>query len=128
MGRRHSRGRHPALIEHIDNVDAVSPPGHTGTVNRRLVGPDFCDGFEMILGSIAPGGEASRHRHEREHQALYVLEGAAVVALGDDDPVLCRPGTVIRIPPGLDHRIVCASDTPLKLIVLYSPPLAARER
>ncbi len=128
MGRRHDRGRNPALIEHIDDLRAYSPPGHTGTVNRRLVGPDFCDSFEMILGSIAPGGEALRHRHERELQVIYILEGEAEVTLGGDDPVLCRPGTVIRIPPGLDHRIVGASDTPLKLIVLYSPPLAAAER
>ncbi len=77
MGRRHDRGRNPARIEHIDDLDAYSPPGHTGTVNRRRVGPDFCDSFEMILGSIAPGGEALRHRHERQHQVLYILEGEA---------------------------------------------------
>ncbi len=91
----------------------------------RLVDRDFRGAFEMILGAIAPGGEAERHRHERESQILYVLEGHAEIELGEDAPVRCGPGTVIRIPPGLDHRIVSVGETPLESIVIYSPPLAA---
>ncbi|MFQ5955082.1 MAG: cupin domain-containing protein [Kiloniellales bacterium] len=126
MGQQNHRGRKPVLIEHVDDLGAYAPPGHTGTVNRRLVGPEFCGRFELILGTVAPGGEAMRHHHEREHQVLYILEGEAEVTLGDDQPVRCRPGTVIRIPPGLDHRVVCAGTVPVEVIVLYSPPLAKR--
>ncbi len=120
--------RQEPLIQHKGDLGTYSPSGHTGTVNVPLVNREFCGAFEMILGSIAPGGEAARHHHEREHQVIFVLEGGAEIELGDHAPVVCGPGTVIRIPPGLDHRIVSVGATALELIVLYSPPLAAAGR
>ncbi len=127
MGEQHDAGRRGALIQNTDDLGTYSPPGHTGTVNVSLVDRDFCGAFEMILGAIAPGGVAERHHHEREHQVLYILEGHAEIELGEDAPVRCGRGRVIRIPPGHDHRIVSVGDTPLKLIVIYSPPLAAAQ-
>src|ERR1700674_1572466 len=92
------------LIQHVSELPAYSPPAHHGTVNRRLVGREFGAGFEMILGQVAPGGEASRHYHVEATQVVYILKGAAMVALGEDEPQHCGPGTVIRIPPGLAHE------------------------
>ena len=86
------------LIQHVSELPAYSPPAHSGTVNRRLVGREFGAGFEMVLGQVAPGGEASRHYHVDEAQIVYILKGEADVALGDELPRRCGPGTVIRIP------------------------------
>src|SRR6476646_5592113 len=102
-----------SLIQHISDLPAYSPPAHSGTVNRRLVGREFGAGFEMILGRVAPGGEASRHYHVDEAQVVYILKGEADVALGDDKPRRCGPGTVIRIPKGLTHQVVTAGDQAL---------------
>ncbi len=33
----------------------MQPPGHAGTVNRRLVDKAFCGAFEMVHGTIDPG-------------------------------------------------------------------------
>ena len=112
-----------ALIQHVSELTAYSPPAHTGTVNRRLVGREFGAGFEMILGHVAPGGEASRHYHVDETQIVYILKGEADVALGDDPPRRCGPGTVIRIPKGLAHEVVTVGDQALEYLVLYAPPL-----
>lgn len=114
------------LIARQDELKRYSPPGHAGTVNVRLVEKDFCGAFEMVHGTIAPGGEAHRHAHEREHQVIYVLEGEADVELGAEPPTRCGPGAAIRIPPKLEHRVVNVGAVPLKLIVLYSPPLPPR--
>ena len=111
------------LIQHVSDLPAYSPPAHLGTVNRRLVGHEFGAGFEMILGRVAPGGEASRHYHVEEAQIVYILRGEADVALGDDAPRRVGPGTVIRIPKGLLHEIVTAGDEALECLVLYAPPL-----
>ena len=111
------------LIQHVSELPAYSPPAHSGTVNRRLVGREFGAGFEMILGRIAPGGEASRHYHVAEAQIIYILQGEADVALGEAAPRRVGPGTVIRIPKGLVHEIVTAGETPLEVLVLYAPPL-----
>lgn len=113
-------------IARQEELSRYSPPGHAGTVNVRLVEKDFCGAFEMIHGTIEPGGEAERHAHEREHQVIYVLEGEAEVELADEPAARCSPGAVIRIPPKLAHRVVNVGAVPLKLIVLYSPPLLPR--
>ena len=84
-------GRNDRLIQHISELPAYSPPAHSGTVNRRLVGREFGAGFEMILGQVAPGGEASRHYHVEEAQIVYILKGEADVALGEDAPRRCGP-------------------------------------
>jgi quercetin dioxygenase-like cupin family protein len=114
------------LIESIADLPLYEPPGHSGTRNRRLTDRTFCPGFELVQGEVAPGGEAERHHHRDEHQAMVVLEGQCLVALGDDAPRRCGPGTVVRIPPGLDHHVLNDGDGPLKVMIVYSPPLPAR--
>lgn len=114
-------------IVHADDLPAYAPPGHTGTRNVRLVGPDFCGRFEMVLGRLEPGGLAEAHAHEDHHQVVYILAGEGEVRLGGDPAVTCGPGTVIRIPPGLVHEVRVVGSVPLELIVLYSPPLPPRD-
>ena len=113
------------LIQHVSDLPAYSPPAHSGTVNRRLVEGGFGAGFEMILGHIAPGGEASRHYHLAESQVVYILAGEAMVALGDAPAQRCGPGTIVRIPPGLAHEVVAVGEAALECLVLYAPPLRA---
>ncbi len=115
------------LIRNQDDIPAYIPPGHEGTVNIRLVEKDFCGAFEMNLGTVQPGGEASPHFHDNEYQVIYVLEGVAEVVLGDDAPVDCGPGAVIEIPPKLRHAVYVKGAKPLKALILYSPPLPPRE-
>ena len=110
-------------IQHVSELPTYSPPAHSGTVNRRLVGPEFGAGFEMILGQVAPGGEASRHYHVEEAQVVYILQGEADIALGEEPPRRVGPGTVVRIPKGLTHEIVTVGETTLECLVLYAPPL-----
>lgn len=114
------------LIEMLEEIPAYSPPGHSGTVNRRLVDRSFSGHFEMILGEIAPGGVAERHAHDVESQTVYVLAGEAEAALGEEPPRRCGPGTVIRLPRGLAHEIRSVGREALRMIIVYSPPLLPR--
>ncbi len=114
----------PLLIETLSDLPAYSPPAHSGTVNRRLLGREFGAGCEMILGRIEPGGQASPHFHRNEAQIVYILKGEALVRLGEEGERRCGPGTVIRIPPGLVHEVKVVSQEVLEVIVLYAPPLA----
>ena len=115
-----------ASIRNLADFKRYSPPGHTGTSNRRLVDKAFCGAFEMVHGTIDPGCGAERHRHETEAQVCYVLDGVMEVTFDDDPPVQCGPGAVVEIPPKVDHLIVNRGDTPLQLLVLYSSPLPPR--
>lgn len=114
------------LIETLAEIPTYSPPGHSDTVNRRLIDRAFCGHFEMILGEIAPGGLAERHAHDVEDQAIYILSGEAEVSLGDHAARRCGTGTIIRVPRGLPHEVRSVGSETLKLIVIYSPPLLPR--
>ncbi len=111
------------VIEHISEMPSYAPPGHSGTSNVRLVDRAFAGGYELVLGTIEPGGTATRHHHETESQAMYVIAGRARVALGDTPLETHGPGTIFRIPPGLDHVVESLGPEPLRLLIVYSPPL-----
>lgn len=115
------------LICNKADLEAYSPPGHGGTVNVRLFDKSFCPNFEMVLGVIEPGGAADKHHHETEHQAMYVLAGVAEVTLGEEEPVSCGPGTVIQLPPKVDHHVLSVGPESLQLMIVYSPPLQKRD-
>ena len=119
--------KHAELIVQQNDLEQFAPPGHGGTVNVRLADKEFCDAFEMLLGTVKPGGEAEPHSHDVEHQIIYILKGQAEVTLGDDPMVICGPGTVIRIPPKLEHGIVAVGEEDYQCVIIYSPPLPKRD-
>ena len=112
------------LIATEDKMKPYSPPKHKLTVNRRLIGGDGVpsERVELILGELSPGGEAERHSHTGSEQILYVLDGRCrVEALGQER--VLEPGTAVRFPEGLEHRIVVLDEKTLRCIVIYSPPI-----
>ncbi len=113
-------------IDHMDSRQKYAPPDHAGTVNVRLTDKTFCENFELVLGRVQVGGKAFTHHHKDEHQAIYVVSGCAMVTLGTEEPVECGPGTVIRLPPLLDHHVLAVGDEPFEAIIIYSPPLPKR--
>lgn len=113
------------LIENLADLPAYVPPGHSGTSNAHLVLNETTGGrFEMVHGTLAPGGHAARHSHAEAFQAMYVMGGAAKVTLGDAAPQRCGPGDIVRIPPGLDHEVTSLGPDPLRLVIVYSPPIS----
>ncbi len=112
------------VVEHISDMPTYVPPGHGGTHNVRLVDGGFAGDYELVLGTVEPGGVAERHSHDKETQAMYVIEGRAKVALGDDPPQTYGPGTIFRIPPRLNHEVESLGPEPLRVLIVYSPPLA----
>ena len=111
-------------IDHLDTLARYEPAGHWGTQNARLVHHPTAGGYEMILGTMTADGGAERHRHDHNHQTMFILEGEALIELGDAPARRCPAGSVIEIPPGLAHRIAAGGDGTLRFLVVFSPPLA----
>lgn len=110
-------------VLYLDEIETYSPPLHSGTLNRRLVPAELGAGFEMAHGTIEPGGTASRHQHETEWQVFMLLEGEGRLELGTEPPLTITAGAIVRIPPRTPHLFEVTGDRPVKLIVIYSPPL-----
>jgi quercetin dioxygenase-like cupin family protein len=94
----------PPRIVHPDTLPSYSPPGHGGTVNRRLVEASLGAGLEMVLGEVAAGGAAHPHSHDTAWQIVMVIEGFLEHSEPGLPPQRCGPGRVIRIPPQCVRR------------------------
>lgn len=107
----------------VKDVEPYSPPGHTGTVNWRLIGEGSIKStrVEIVLGQISRGGEAMPHAHDEQEQFIFVLAGEGIIVSDGDEKKLCG-GSLAYIPVGVEHSIIAQSDH-LKIMIIYSPPL-----
>jgi quercetin dioxygenase-like cupin family protein len=105
------------------DVPAYSPANHSGTVNRRLIGPETvgAKNLEVVLGVIDTGRGALPHAHPGIEQVCYLLEGAATAEVAGERFEL-RPGDACYFPADTMHRLTVTSETPAKLLVIYTPP------
>ena len=114
------------FVTRLSDVSPYSLPGHSKTTNYQLLGPgpSGSDRFEIVLGKIESGGQADPHAHEEIEQAVFVLEGRAVVEIEGRQEVV-GPNDFIYFPEGIRHRITTLEGPPLRLLIVYSPPLSA---
>ena len=113
----------PRYFVHPADVNPYSPANHTGTSNRRLIGPENVGArnIELVLGVIAKGHGALPHRHPGIEQVCYLLEGRARAEVGGEVCEL-EPGDCCYFPPDVAHVFTVTSDQPAKVLVVYSPP------
>ena len=111
-------------ITHLKDLVAYIPPGHSRTTNYRLLGPGpgGSDRLEVILGQIEYRGQADPHVHPDLEQAFFVLEGKAVVEIAGQAEVV-GPDDFVYLPPAAPHRITPLEGSPLRILIIYSPPL-----
>ena len=104
-------------------VNAYHPANHTGTTNYRLIGPETVGArnVEVVLGIIEKGKGALPHSHPGIEQVCYMLEGRAYAEVGGQARDL-GPGDCCFFPAGARHTFTVTSDTPARVLVIYSPP------
>ena len=107
-------------------LPTYSPPKHSWTTNRRLLGPgpSGSSTMEVILGELEYGGQADPHVHQDLEQAFFILQGQAEVEI-DGEKAVVGPEDFIFLPPGTVHRVTPMKGPPLRLLIIYSPPLSS---
>jgi quercetin dioxygenase-like cupin family protein len=110
-------------------VPGYHPANHTGTTNRRLIGPETvgAKGVEVVIGTIEKGKGAAPHAHPGIEQVCYMLEGTAVAEVGGERCEL-GPGDACYFPPDAMHVFTVTSETPVKVMVVYTPPYGENPR
>ena len=71
---------------------------------------------ELTLG---PGRALPGHHHAALVDVFYCLEGWLVVDMGGEEHEL-RPGGVITVPPGTDHRPRNAGKAPVRFLLIQA--------
>jgi quercetin dioxygenase-like cupin family protein len=104
-------------------VQPYSPANHTGTVNRRLIGPETVGAkqVEVVLGVVDKGKGALRHSHPGIEQVCYLLEGRARAEVAGETMEL-GPGDCCFFPADVPHVFTVTSEKPARVLVIYAPP------
>ena len=113
----------PKFCVNAESVRPYSPANHTGTVNRRLIGPETVGAkqLEVLLGVVEKGKGAQPHSHPGIEQVCYMLEGRARAEV-DGQVMDLGPGDCCFFPAGAPHVFTVTSDEPVKVLVIYAPP------
>jgi mannose-6-phosphate isomerase-like protein (cupin superfamily) len=87
----------------------------------KIEGAEAGERFSVVHHPLAPRALAAPlHRHSREDEYSYVLEGTLGALLGDE-VVTAEPGTWVFKPRNQWHTFWNAGDTPCEIIEIISP-------
>ncbi len=68
---------------------------------------------------VLRAGESDPQRPHREDEIYYVTSGRGVMRVGSEDrPV--EAGTIVYVPPGVDHRFHSIAEE-LRVLVVFAP-------
>jgi mannose-6-phosphate isomerase-like protein (cupin superfamily) len=109
----------PRVVGPHDGDIHTDPEGRT---DRFLIDTeDSGGGFSLVEHTLAPKVLAAPlHRHSREDEYSFVLEGRLGALLGEDE-VFAEAGTLVYKPRGQWHTFWNAGDTPVRLLEIISP-------
>lgn len=109
----------PRVVGPHDGLTMRDPEGRT---DRFLIDTeDSGGGFSLVEHTLAARTLAAPlHRHTREDEYSFVLEGRLGALLGEDE-VFAEAGTLVYKPRGQWHTFWNAGDTPVRLLEIISP-------
>jgi quercetin dioxygenase-like cupin family protein len=109
-------------------IPKVVPPGagkalHVlGDVVTSLVaGAETGGAYAVQQQATHPGGGPPLHRHSREDEGFFVLEGQYEFRVGEQT-FRAGPSTFVFGPRGIPHTFKCVGPGPGKIQVIISPP------
>ncbi|MGE5274711.1 MAG: cupin domain-containing protein [Verrucomicrobiota bacterium] len=111
----------------VVGVKVVSPDdgreGFLGSIGVRFLldGVDADERFSLVEHPMSPRALAAPlHRHTREDEYSFVLQGRMGALLGDD-VVEAGPGDLVFKPRGQWHTFWNVGDEPCRILELISP-------
>src|SRR5580765_4573029 len=97
--------------------------GFLGSIGVRFMidGEDSGGGFSLVEHPMSARALAARlHRHTREDEYSYVLEGRVGALLGDE-VLVAGPGDLVFKPRNQWHTFWNAGDEPARILEIISP-------
>jgi mannose-6-phosphate isomerase-like protein (cupin superfamily) len=97
--------------------------GFLGSIGVRFMidGNESDERFSLVEHPMSPRALAAPlHRHNREDEYTFVLEGSVGALLGDE-VVVAKPGDLVYKPRGQWHTFWNAGDTTARILEIISP-------
>ena len=76
---------------------------------------------QTAVMTIAPGEDGGPAETHRADQIVYVIEGEAVITVGEEER-RTGPGGLVLIPAGARHHVRNPGREPLFFLTVYAPP------
>jgi quercetin dioxygenase-like cupin family protein len=110
--------------EHQDGQTGAQQNGFSGVTRKVLEHLSLPgDRRELFVVEVTypPGGVAPLHRHP-VGGVIYIVEGEAESAYGDDRPRRYRAGETLQDQAGTPHTFFrnCDSERPLRFLTIYA--------
>lgn len=115
-----------ALVDSTDAVVFREPGTGRGTwamgslFEHLLEAPPGSDRPGVALVTQPPGVATPLHRHTRESEAFYLLEGRMTYRAGEQEYEL-HPGCFIHLPLGVPHAFRIRGDEPARFLAIVAP-------
>jgi quercetin dioxygenase-like cupin family protein len=97
--------------------------GFLGSIGVRFMidGDETDQGFSLVEHPMSPRGLAAPlHRHTREDEYTFVLEGKVGALLGDE-VLVAEPGDLVWKPRNQWHTFWNAGDEPARILEIIAP-------
>lgn len=113
------------MTEAESRAYVVEPEGGTAIaflgalMVQKATGRETANRFDLLDQRVPPGYAPPRHRHGREDEAWYVLEGDATFYCGDD-VFAAEAGAFVFLPQGVEHAFKVGSSG-ARLLTLTAP-------
>ena len=110
----------------LDAVDFrwEQPPEHVNTaLSKVLLNPESVPGatFDFRISRYLVSGRVDTHSHEYAEQLYYILSGTGL-ATSEGVRHRLAAGTVLYMPPGVDHAIENTGDKDLVFAIVTTRP------
>ena len=108
---------------HVSTLRTLEPfTTKDGSEIRELVGPAWTPAEKQSLAeaTVPVGGATVEHFHRDTEELYYVVEGSALMRLGDAERELAV-GDCVVIPAGERHKIRNIGDAPLRILCCCAP-------
>ena len=99
----------------MDVVDALAYRGRFFRVLQQT------ERSQTAVMTIAPGAEAGPEEEHDGDQIVYIVEGEALVRIGDKEH-RAASGSLVMIPARTRHHVQNPGRTPLFFVTVYAPP------
>jgi quercetin dioxygenase-like cupin family protein len=86
----------------------------------KLSGSDTAGAYAIMEGQTPPGAGPPQHRHSREDEAFYVLEGEYEFNVGGQR-IRAPGGTFVFGPRGVAHSFRNIGATPARMLIVTQP-------
>ena len=112
-----------ASVKNVAETPWRQYPNHFGgALSKPLAAPDTVNSrhLDYRISMYQPMAYVALHSHKVQEQVYHVLEGEALMEIGDETRIV-RRHDVIYLPPGVPHSINNTGMTDLVFIVVTSP-------